>query len=260
MEAIQEGEITNAKLLVPHIFEFLILLSYEKYLQALISLFSSLSSGCLRPSDRIISSLMSSACDLANIAEVVSWLGFSIMTFLTIFRLSPEEAVLGRLQELGIMLGSAGSSLLDTSMEESLSDASLQSAEMTLSVFYLHLVGSGVSKLHQVVFCPSSKEDEERRLLEQELGDLLVLLTFILQSGRCPRLARAVVSLSSTGQPGALHSTDLITDLVLELSSSCPGLAAQWLYVLVLLDRAGSFLEICKFELGVVPVGEVVDH
>ena len=85
------------------------------HLQALISLFSSLSPGCLRPSDRIISSLMSSACDLANIAEVVSWLGFSIMTFLTIFRLSPEEAVLGRLQELGIMLGSAGLSLLDTS-------------------------------------------------------------------------------------------------------------------------------------------------
>ena len=134
-------------------------------------------------------------------------------------------------------MGSAGSSLLDTSMEESLSDSSLQSAEMTLSVFYLHLLGSGVSKLHQVVFCPSSKEEEERRLLEQELGDLMVLLTFILQSGRCPRLARAVVSLSSTGQPGALHSTDLITDLVMELSSSCPCLTAQWLYVLVLQDR-----------------------
>ena len=358
LEAIQEGEINNAKLLVPHIFEFLILLSYEKYhsktiitkpkilqlieglgaardqphslvipalevvtldlfssshggdeeletqqevlvnmlmkqlahsqvwgifsrvlvlvgaeeggedrsrrlsrqvvetllpllcshsvelrtsqhLQALNSLFSSLSPGCLRPCDRIISSLMSSSCDLANLSEVVSWLGFSIATFLTIFRLSPEEAVLGRLQELGIMLGSAGSSLLDSSMEDSLSDcSSLQSAEMTLAVFYLHLVGSGVSKLHQVVFCPSRREQEERRLLEQELADLLVILTFILQSGRCPRLARAVVSVSSSGQPGALHSADLITDLVLEISSSCPSLASHWLYVLVLVDKA----------------------
>ena len=130
---------------------------------------------------------MSSTCDLTNLTEVVSWLGFSISSFLAIFRLSPEEAVLGRLQELGIMLGSAGSSLLENSMEDSslsLEDSQVNSAEMTLAVFLLHLVGSGVSKLHQLVFCPSTgskeKEQEDRRLLEQELANLLLLLTFIL--------------------------------------------------------------------------------
>ena len=45
------------------------------------------------------------------------------------------------------MLGSAGSSLLENSMEESslsLEDSQVNSAEMTLAVFFLHLVGSGV--------------------------------------------------------------------------------------------------------------------
>ena len=111
---------------------------------------------------------------------------------------------------------------------------------MSLAVFFLHLVGSGVSKLHRLVFCPSTKEKEQegRRLMEQELADLLLLLTFILQSGRCPRLARAVISVSSSGQPGALHNSDLITDLVLEVAASCPALTLQWLYVLVLVEWA----------------------
>ena len=38
--------------------------------------------------------------------------------------LSPEEAVLGRLQELGIMLGSGGSSILDSSLDSSFSSSS----------------------------------------------------------------------------------------------------------------------------------------
>ena len=49
--------------------------------------------------------------------EVHSWLAFTITSFLAIFQLSPEEAILGRLQELGIMLGSASSSILDISLQ-----------------------------------------------------------------------------------------------------------------------------------------------
>ena len=52
----------------------------------------------------------------------------------------PGKPVLGRLQELGIMLGSAGSSLLENSMEDSLSledSTQVNSAEMTLAVFFL---------------------------------------------------------------------------------------------------------------------------
>ena len=212
-------------------------------LESLKSLLRSLSPGSLRPCDKIMSSLLSCHADLASMSEVRSWLGFTITTFLTVFHLSPEEAVLGRLQELGIMLGSAGSSLLDTSMEESLSlsqeiEGQGQSPELTLSVFFLHVTGSGVSKLHQLVFCPSTKPDDDSRLfLEQELSDLLLLHIYILQSGRCSRMARSMQTLARSGQAGALHNVDLITDLVMQLSHACPGLVSQWLYILILLDK-----------------------
>ena len=174
--------------------------------------------------------------------EVSSWLGFTIATFLTVFHLSPEEAVLGRLQELGIMLGSAGSSLLEASMEESLSlsqevEGQGQSSELTLSVFFLHVIGSGVSKLHQLVFCPSTKETGSKLFLEPELSDLLLLHIYILQSGRCSRMARSMQTLARSCQSGALHNTDLITDLVMQLSHHSPGLVSQWLYILMLVDK-----------------------
>ena len=227
--------------LLPLLCSHSVQLSSPDHLRALNRLFSALSPCCLRPCDRLISALMSSTCDLTNMAEVTSWLAFSIASFLAIFRLSPEEAVVGRLQELGIMLGSGGGSLTSSGSEIEQSC----SAEITLAVFLLHLVGSGVSKLHQLVFCLSTtsrakEEQEGRGLLEQELADLLLLLTFILQSGQCPRLARAVISVAATEEPGVgqLHHSHLITQLVLEVSASCPVLSLQWLYVLVLLEQA----------------------
>ena len=211
-------------------------------LDSLKNLLRSLSPGALRPCDKIMSSLLSCHADLASMTEVTSWLGFTIVTFLTVFHLSPEEAVLGRLQELGIMLGSAGSSVLEASMEESLSlsqeiEGQGQSSELTLSVFFLHVIGSGVSKLHQLVFCPSTKESESKMFLEQELSDLLLLHIYILQSGRCSRMARSMQTLARSGQSGALHNIDLITDLVMQLSHHSPSLVSQWLYILILLDK-----------------------
>ena len=109
------------------------------------------------------------------------------------------------------MLGSAGSSVLEASMEESLSlsqeiEGQGQSSELTLSVFFLHVIGSGVSKLHQLIFCPSTKETESKLFLEQELSDLLLLHIYILQSGRCSRMARSMLTLARSGQSGALHN------------------------------------------------------
>ena len=51
-----------------------------------------LSSRALGPCDKIMSSLLSCNVDLASMTEVTSWLGFTIVTFLTVFHLSPEEA------------------------------------------------------------------------------------------------------------------------------------------------------------------------
>ena len=229
------------EVLVPLLCSHGVAMTTRHHLDSLKCLLRSLSPGALRPCDKIMSSLLSCHCDLANMSEVTSWLGFTIATFLTIFHLSPEEAVLGRLQELGIMLGSAASSsLLETSVEDSMSlsqEGGAQSPELTLSVFFLHVVGSGVSKLHQLAFSPASREAEAAGFLEQELSDLLLLHIYILQSGRCPRLARAMVQVARSPPGPGLHNTDLLTDLVMQLSHAQPGLATQWLYILVLLDK-----------------------
>ena len=209
------------------------------HLDSLKCLLKALSPGTLRPCDPLLSALLGCSVDLALLPEVLSWLGFTVASFLTIFQLSPEEAVLGRLQELGIMLGSTGSSLLEASMQSSTSTTGEQGApEHTLATFLLHVVGSAASKLHQMLFSPSSKDREGQLFLQQELSDLLLLLTYILQSGRCPRLARAMVALARNSPQGAMHSTDMVTDLVLQMGHASPVLTVQWLYLLVLLERS----------------------
>jgi len=228
--------------LIPLLCSHQIEMKSRSHLQTLKKLLKTLSPGSLRPCDPILSSLMSCACDLGVLSEVLSWLSFTITSFVTIFQLSPEEAILGRLQELGIMLGSAGSSILDTSMECSISSDPLRQPatappEFTLSTFILHVIGSATSKLHQMVFSPSPQDAEGQLFLQQELADLLLIMTYILQSGRCVRIAKSMVYIAKNGQSGALHNVDLITDLVLQLAHSAPVLVVQWMYVLVLLER-----------------------
>jgi len=228
--------------LIPLLCSHQVEMKNRSHLQTLKKLLKTLSPGSLRPCDPILSALMSCACDLGVLSEVLSWLAFTITSFVTIFQLSPEEAILGRLQELGIMLGSAGSSILDTSMECSISSDPLRQPatappEYTLSTFILHVIGSATSKLHQMVFSPSPQDAEGQLFLQQELADLLLIITYILQSGRCSRIAKSMVYIAKNGQSGALHNVDLITDLVLQLAHTAPVLVVQWIYVLVLMDR-----------------------
>ena len=211
----------------------------RRHLDSLEQLLQALSPGTLRPCDPLLSALLGCPVDLALLPEVLSWLAFTVSTFLTIFQLSPEEAVLGRLQELGIMLGSAGSSILETSMQSSTtSGEQVASPENTLATFLLHVVGSAASKLHMMLFSPSPQDEGGLVFLQQELSELLLLLTYILQSGRCPRLASALASLARSAPSGTMHSTDQVTDLVLQMAQSSPVLTVQWLYLLVLLDRS----------------------
>ena len=176
------------EVLVPLLCQHRVTMTSINHLQDLKTLLRSLAPGSLRPCDKIISSLLSCHSDLNKVSEVSSWLGFTISTFITILHLSPEEAILGRLQELGIMLGSGGSSLLDTSLEESLSLSSdpdqHQTPEFTLIIYFLHVVGSGVSKLHQISFSSSNINTSDQQFLSQLLSDLLLVHIYILQSGR----------------------------------------------------------------------------
>ena len=67
-------------------------------LSQLLQLLRSLSPGALRPCDAVMSSLLSCSVELGSLRELTSWLAFTLVTFLVVLQLSPEEAVLGRLQ------------------------------------------------------------------------------------------------------------------------------------------------------------------
>jgi len=127
------------------------------------------------------------------------------------------------------MLGST--SLIETSLESGSSllgsDSAATRPEDTLATFLLHVVGAAVSKLHQH--------------------------TYILQSGHCPRLARACAALarqSSTFPPGVLHNVDQLTELLLQLRGSSPTLSVQWLYILILLERCPLHVWACVLNTG----------
>ena len=142
------------------------------------------------------------------------------------------------------MLGST--SLIETSLDSgsSLLGGSGDSPrpEDTLATFLLHVVGAAVAKLHHHTGITTLGGGEEAEggmvFLEWELRELLLLLTYILQSGHCPRLARACVNLArQQGPPGALHNVDQLTEQVLQLRHVSPTLAVQWLYILILMER-----------------------
>ncbi len=146
------------------------------------------------------------------------------------------------------MLGST--SLIETSLESgsSLGGETTVRPEDMLATFILHVIGAAVAKIHHQSFLTQlapegakAAEDERELLafLQWELRQLLLLLTYILQSGHCPRLARActVLARQGGGPAGALHNVDQLTEQMLRLRHVCPNLVVQWLYILILLER-----------------------
>jgi len=145
------------------------------------------------------------------------------------------------------MLGST--SLIETSLESgssSLLGSETPVPEDTLATFILHVVGAAIGKLHHLSFLTTTTEGEEggegglEEFLQWEVRELLLLLTYILQSGHCPRLARACIGLARQAgglAAGALHNVDAVTEQVLQLRHVCPTVAVQWLYILILLER-----------------------
>ena len=168
----------------------------KKSLDLVLRVFSSLSPGCLRPVDPFLSAVLTCAVDLSDLREVQRWLSFVVIALPIITHQSPEEGILGRLEELGIQVGSTnlpspGSNLLDTSMESSSSTISDPlgigggvKPEVTLARFVIQVVGASCSKFHQLVFSQTEGAEADKSFLQQELSHLLLFIGHMLQSGR----------------------------------------------------------------------------
>ena len=84
--------------LLPRLCAHSVQLSCAGHVRQLLALLRALSPGALRPCDAVMSSLLSCSVELGSLRELTSWLAFTLVTFLVVLQLSPEEAVLGRLQ------------------------------------------------------------------------------------------------------------------------------------------------------------------
>lgn len=152
--------------------------------------------------------------DLTSLDEVERWLSFVVVALPVLATQSPEEGILGRLEHIGLQIGSAGAatsvdsgsggdSLLNTSMESSSSSgvnvmagsltreggAALK-PEAALARFLVQVVGAACSKLHQMIYT-QPQHQRSLRYLKQLLSHLLLLVTYMFQSGKFVRVTRA---------------------------------------------------------------------
>ncbi len=218
-------------------------------LDTVFRVLAALSPGCLRPVDPFLSAVLTCAIDLSNLTEVQRWLGFVVVVLPIITNQSPEEGILGRLEELGIQVGassSSASSLLNTSMESSTSTNSdplgvtighgVVKPEVTLANFLVQVVGASCSKLHQLMYSQTLEEGHGEFLI-QELSHLLHFVGYMFQSGLFVRVTRAAQALAAGKDSGDLmYSVVTVSELFLQLSHATPFLTLQWLHILILLD------------------------
>ena len=64
--------------------------------------FSALAPGTLRPVDPLLSAMLTYTVDLTKLRDVQRWLGFVVLALPILTNQSPEEAILARLEELGM--------------------------------------------------------------------------------------------------------------------------------------------------------------
>ena len=67
-------------------------------------MFSALAPGTLRPVDPLLSAMLTCTVDLTKLRDVQRWLGFVVLALPILTNQSPEEAILARLEELGMNL------------------------------------------------------------------------------------------------------------------------------------------------------------
>ena len=158
--------------------------------------------GTLRPVDPLLSAMLTCTVDLTKLKDVQRWLGFVVLALPLLTNQSPEEAILARLEELGIQMMNTneehdqnvvmGMSLM--SMESSTSTSTTSTAEMTsgikpevtLAKFLIQAIGAACTKYHQLTY---SLEDVPE-FLHLELSHLLLFVIYMFQSGRYYRVAK----------------------------------------------------------------------
>ena len=171
----------------------------KSHLDLLHQIFAGLAPGTLRPVDPLLSAVLTCTVDLTKLRDVQRWLGFVVLALPILTNQSPEEAILARLEELGIqmILSSEdsenvvmGTSLM--SMESSTSTTSSEfqvKPEVTLAKFLLQAIGAACTKFHQLAY---SQEDVEGQtaFLRQEVSHLLLFVIYMFQSGRYYRVTK----------------------------------------------------------------------
>lgn len=167
-------------------------------------IFASLAPGTLRPVDPLLSAMLTCTVDMTKLRDVQRWLGFVVLALPILTNQSPEEAILARLEELGIQMITStnsqddqdstvvmGASLMsmDSSTSTAASDAALGSKpEITLAKFLIQAIGAACTKFHHIVY--SQLTESTFLFLQQELSHLLLFVTYMFQSGRYYRVAK----------------------------------------------------------------------
>ena len=117
---------------------------------------------------------------------------------------SPEEAILARLEELGIQMLTnedapddnviMGTSLIsmESSTTSDMGISGLAKPEVTLAKFLLQAIGAACTKFHQLTYSQIGidKNAKNTDFLQQELSHLLLFVIYMFQSGRYYRVTK----------------------------------------------------------------------
>jgi huntingtin len=246
--------------LIPLLAAQKIHLENKSQMDLLHKIFASLAPGTLRPVDPLLSAVLTCTVDLTNLTDVQRWLGFIVLALPILTNQSPEEAILSRLDELGILMINTGSynendvimgtSLLsmDSSTTSTMSDllSSNVKPEVTLAKFLIQAIGAACTKFHQLAY--SQWTEATTSFLQQELSHLLLFVIYMFQSGRYYRVTRAAQQLAKHEQLAngnksqMLYSLHFITEMFIQLAHVAPFITLQWIYILKLMNHSAQNL------------------
>ena len=176
----------------------------KSHLDLLHQIFAGLAPGTLRPVDPLLSAVLTCTVDLTKLRDVQRWLGFVVLSLPILTNQSPEEAILARLEELGIQMmmstsvsgedNESNSVVMGTSMMSMESSTSTTNSEfqvkpeVTLAKFLLQAIGAACTKFHQLAY--SIEKEDKTAFLRQELSHLLLFVIYMFQSGRYYRVTK----------------------------------------------------------------------
>ena len=176
----------------------------KSHLDLLHQIFAGLAPGTLRPVDPLLSAVLTCTVDLTKLRDVQRWLGFVVLSLPILTNQSPEEAILARLEELGIQMmmstsvsgedNDSNSVVMGTSMMSMESSTSTTNSEfqvkpeVTLAKFLLQAIGAACTKFHQLAY--SIETEDKTAFLTQELSHLLLFVIYMFQSGRYYRVTK----------------------------------------------------------------------